>query len=78
MTYSNCKSYTSYSIKSAININISILLFRLENQFIAMNNLLSDVKIHRHVSKREVKEQSHVNKRNAENDDEKVTSAVFR
>ena len=50
-----------------------MLLFRLENQFIAMNNLLSDVEIHRHVSKREVEEQNHVNKRNAENDDEEVS-----
>ena len=42
-----------------------------------MNNLLSDVEIHRHVSKREVKEQNHVNKRNAEDGDDKVTLIIF-
>ena len=42
-----------------------------------MNSLLSDVEIHRHVSKREVKEQNHVNKRNAQDGDDKVTLIVF-
>ena len=42
-----------------------------------MNNLLSDVEIHRHVRKREVKEQNHVNKRNAQDGDDKVTLIVF-
>ena len=42
-----------------------------------MNNLLSDVEIHRHVRKREVEEQNHVNKRNAQDGDDKVTLIVF-
>ena len=42
-----------------------------------MNNLLSDVEIYHHVRKREIKEQNHVNKRNAQDGDDKVTLIVF-
>ena len=42
-----------------------------------MNNVLSDIEIHRHMSKREVEDQNHVNKRNAEYGDKNVMSNVI-
>ena len=42
-----------------------------------MSSLLNEVEINRHVNKLEVKGQSHVKKRNAEDGDENVTLTVF-
>ena len=52
--------------------NINKLLFRLENRFNAVNNLINDVKVNHGLIKRDVEKQSEVHKRSAVDGDEEV------